>query len=346
MVQSRHLVVLLLAVLLAGCGGYAMLDPGAPFNSSGKQAEWMNETGGQSSAPDPSGPATTGSTAQTDKSDAATLNSLFARAAQGKLDGKPNDPAAAPDSPVLTPAMNTVVADAGDATAPAAQSPVPQKVMTPRGRASILAQLFGWGAILMALGWFASCATRMYDVPPSEVQQNASTKLAKNPVIPSREQFEKWKSDLKEHRWSEALAEPPFVPPPHSHDPDSGKVNKQGLRETDDKSDLYRKWNYWMMSQRVGSISYLTFAAGFSLALYGLFYILADMLGIKIGVFRTFGTNALVGYILHDFTSEAIKNFIPHDAPPMVMWASVAFFFYMTWLFIRSLEKRNIFLKL
>jgi hypothetical protein len=219
-------------------------------------------------------------------------------------------------------------------------------VMTPRSRLSILAHLFGWGAVLMALGWLASCATRMYDVPAGEVQQQASNKLAKYPVIPSSEQFDRWKTNLKEHRWTESLAEPPFVPPPHSHDPDTGIVNKEGLRKTDDKSDQYRKWNYWMMSQRAGSISYLTFAAGFSLALYGLFYILSDMLGIKVGVFRTFGTNALVGYILHDFTGDAIKNFIPNDSPPLVMWASVAFFFYITWLFIRSLEKRNIFLKL
>jgi predicted acyltransferase len=219
-------------------------------------------------------------------------------------------------------------------------------VVTQRSRGSLLFRLFGWGAVLMALGWLASCVTRMYDVPTGEIEVYASAKLAKDPVVPSSDQVERWKTNLKEHRWSEMLAEPPFVPPPHSHDPDTGKVNKQGLRKTDDKSDLYRKWNYWMMSQRAGSISYLTFAAGFSLAVYGLFYILADMLGIRIGMFRTFGTNALVGYILHDFTGDAIKNFIPPDSPPMVMWASVAFFFFITWLFIRSLEKRNIYLKL
>jgi hypothetical protein len=219
-------------------------------------------------------------------------------------------------------------------------------VMTPRSRVALLSRLFGWGAALMALGWILSCGTRMYDVNPDEVPMWAYMKLAKEPVVPTSEQFERWKDNLKAHRWSDVLAEPPFVPPPHSRDPDTGKVNNEGLRQTEDKSDLYRKWNYWMMSQRAGSISYLTFAAGFSLAVYGLFYILSDMMGIKIGVFRTFGTNALVGYILHDFTGEAIKNFVPHDAPPLVMWASVAFFFFMTWLFIRSLEKRNIFLKL
>ena len=73
-------------------------------------------------------------------------------------------------------------------------------------------------------------------------------------------------------------AEPPFVPPP-------------------DKE--HRQENYWMMSQRAATVSYHVFAAGLSLALYGLFYIACDIWGWQLGLFRTLGTNALVGYILH-----------------------------------------------
>ena len=36
----------------------------------------------------------------------------------------------------------------------------------------------------------------------------------------------------------------------------------------------------------------------------------------------------------------------PDDAPATVMWISFAVFFYVSWLFIRSLEKRNIYIKL
>jgi len=219
-------------------------------------------------------------------------------------------------------------------------------VMNPRSRAALLSHLFVWGALLMAIGWIFSCGTRWYDVPADKVSADKSQKLAKNPVIPSREQFEPWLDNLKKGKWADVLAEPPFVPPPHSHDPDTGKVNEEGLRKTDDKSDLYRKWNYWMMSQRAGSISYLTFGAGFSLALYGLFYVLADMIGFKVGVFRTLGTNALFGYVLHDFVGDAVKKFVPNDVPAVVMWISFAVFFYFSWLFIRSLEKRNIYIKL
>ena len=218
-------------------------------------------------------------------------------------------------------------------------------VMTPRSRSAMLTRLFGWGAFLMAIGWIASCGTRFYDVPP-DVALKADTKLARYPVIPSREQVEVWQKKVKQGQWGEVLAEPPFVPPPHSNDPDTGKVNKDGLRKTEDKSELYRKYNYWMMSQRAGTISYLTFGAGFSLALYGLFYILADMVGFKVGVFRTLGTNALFGYVLHEFVGEAVKKFIPDDCPQYVMWISFGVFFYISWLFIRSLEKRNIYIKL
>jgi pimeloyl-ACP methyl ester carboxylesterase len=141
MVQSRHIVALLLAASLAGCGGYAMFEPDASFNSSsGKQAEWMRTSGGQSSASDASDSASTGATpSQTGNADTAALNSLFARAAAGKLTDTPSSPAA----PVITPAMNTV-ADAGDTAAPVVPPPAPaEKVVAPRGRAYLFRGIAG-----------------------------------------------------------------------------------------------------------------------------------------------------------------------------------------------------------
>ncbi len=169
--------------------------------------------------------------------------------------------------------------------------------------------------------------------------------MPKIPCIPSRPQFERWQTNLKEKRWSEVLVEPPFVPPPHSQEFD-GKKNADGVTKTKDKSDHYRKWNYWMMSQRAGTISYLTFGAGFSLALYGLFYILADMLGFKVGVFRTFGTNALFGYVLHDFVGDAIKKFVPLRRPGLRdVDLRRRFHVFLLALYPR-LEKQNIYIKL
>jgi hypothetical protein len=51
--------------------------------------------------------------------------------------------------------------------------------------------------------------------------------------------------------------------------------------------------NLWTMSQRTGSISYLTFASGFSLLVYATIVAACDHGGLRVGLFRTFGRNAL-----------------------------------------------------
>src|SRR5208283_3371006 len=60
-----------------------------------------------------------------------------------------------------------------------------------------------------------------------------------------------------------SLPPPPFVPPPEGAVP-----------------------NLWTMSQRTGSASYQTFAAGFSLAVYALFVFFCDRGGLQIEIGR------------------------------------------------------------
>ena len=103
-------------------------------------------------------------------------------------------------------------------------------------------------------------------------------KYALDPVFPSKERFQSWDG---------TFAEPPFVPPP-------------GL----DK----RKWNYWMMSQRHGTLPYPIFAAGVSLVVYALFLWLCDGYNLRLGLFRTLGTNSLAAYCLHDVAGWIIKR--------------------------------------
>ncbi len=205
-------------------------------------------------------------------------------------------------------------------------------------------RLFGWGALLMALGYGASCMTRMYDVPKRSVDVG-SLRFSRTPVIPTHDQVQTWWDNLKHQHWSKVLAEPPLVPPPHSQEEVKDEERKHDDK-TEDRSYDYREWNYWMMSQRSGSISYLTFGGGLSMALYGLFYVLSDMIGLKIGIFRTLGVNALAGYILHDMVGDAVKKFVPKDAPSIAMWIGFFVFFFVTWLFLRSLEKQKIYIKL
>jgi len=227
------------------------------------------------------------------------------------------------------------------------------------GRASggTVFRMAAWSVLLMGLGYALSCGTRLYDVPPELVDETSREKLADDPVVPPSAAREAYLAKLKERDWKAVLAEPPFVPPPHSRSDEeeaagwSRYVNRAYWTESqprsrDDDSFRYRRLNYWMMSQRAGSISYHIFAAGLSLAVYVLFYLVSDVMGLKIGVFRTLGVNALVGYVLHGIVDSSISAFMPNDVPGWYMFAGFAVYFYITWLFLRVLEKNRIYVKL
>ncbi len=223
--------------------------------------------------------------------------------------------------------------------------------LSPRGVGGKSAQFFVWGAVLMAFAWLLTWGTRIYDVPEAKVQELADQKLSDHPVIPQKEAFNEWKAALLAGHWPRVRAEWPFVPPPHSEDPalDSDgrqKQDHQGNLKFDDNSAKYRKWNYWMMSQRCGTISYLTFSGGLSLAVFGFFYLLADVIGLRIGVFRTFGSNSLFTYVLADIVGDHLNNFAPRDAPAGISWMYFGIFLFLCWLIVRGLEKRKIYIKL
>ncbi len=160
-----------------------------------------------------------------------------------------------------------------------------------------------------------------------QVRSFRDVKLAASPVLPPAEA---WQG----RTWQTLLAEPPFVQPPA----DDPRVDAPPY-------ELHRSWNYWMMTQRGGSLSYLTFGAGFSLLVYLLFYVLSDLGGVRIGVFRTFGSNALAAYVLASIIGTAIQAFIPRDAPPWYTITAFCVDFFLLWLFVRTLEKNNIFLR-
>jgi predicted acyltransferase len=119
-------------------------------------------------------------------------------------------------------------------------------------------------------------------------------------------------------RW----APPPFVPPP------TGPPS------------------LWTMSQRTGSTSYLTFSAGFSLAIYALFVLACDLGRFQSRVFRTFGVNALAAYVIHPLVAEAVKPYAPNDSPLWYVALAFGFYFGICYVFNRYLEEHRIFLKL
>jgi predicted acyltransferase len=102
----------------------------------------------------------------------------------------------------------------------------------------------------------------------------------------------------------------------------------------------------WTMSQRTGSIAYLTFSAGFSLAVYAIFLVVSDRWGWQSSLFRIYGRNALAAYIIHPMVASAVKPYLPNDSPGWYVAAGFAVYFAICTLFNRYLEKHELFLKL
>ncbi len=173
--------------------------------------------------------------------------------------------------------------------------------------------------VLMLAGYVLSCGTRLYDVPTDQQEARRSEKLASDPVWPTKERIDAKRSD-----GSSWLAEAPFVKPPDA---------------------VSRKWNYWMMSQRGGTLSYLVFSAGFSVLVFVVFYGICDGIGFQLAVFRTFGTNALLAYVLHSMVSSAVQPFFPKDSPWWYALMGLFLFFFVTWIFVRHFEKQGVYLR-
>jgi hypothetical protein len=102
----------------------------------------------------------------------------------------------------------------------------------------------------------------------------------------------------------------------------------------------------WTMSQRAGSVSYQTFAAGFATAVYAAFVLASDVGRLRLGLFRTLGRNALVAYLLHPMVASAFNPYLPQDAPWWFVAAGFVLEFGLTYLFLRFLERSGLFLKL
>lgn len=118
-----------------------------------------------------------------------------------------------------------------------------------------------------------------------------------------------------------ALAAPPFVPPWHPID-------------------------MWTMSQKAGSVSYLTFSAGFSLAIFACFHWWSDLRGRSTTLFTDLGRNALAAYLIHCVVMNGTEHLGPKTSP---LWWAVCLStvgFLLSWAFTRWLNERKLFLRL
>jgi predicted acyltransferase len=123
--------------------------------------------------------------------------------------------------------------------------------------------------------------------------------------------------------WRDQLADPPFAP-------------------------LSEPWqlNYWVMSQRAGSVSYLVFAAGFAFAVYAAFLVACDRWGWRWGYLDLLGRHALAGYVIHEMVSGAVKPFVPKDSPGWYVALGFAVYLGVTTLFLRHLDRNKLYLRL
>ena len=212
----------------------------------------------------------------------------------------------------------------------------------PRGQlqlgSSTLTKVLLAALLMMGLGYAISCGTRWYDVPASLIDQH-NQKLASDPVWPTSERIQTKFEEAKLAGGGMApwLAEAPFVKPPLA------VPSKDNSTKTEVKK--LRTWNYWMMSQRAGTLSYLVFSAGFSLFVYLLFFVACDLYGFQLSFFRTFGTNALIAYVLHMMVSNAVHPFFPKDSPVWYALTGLGLFFWVTWVLVRHLEKQGVYLR-
>jgi len=152
-------------------------------------------------------------------------------------------------------------------------------------------------------------------------------KLAASPVVPD------W-SRAEGRAWTDLLATAPFVQPPSSEPAE--------LR----KGEPVRIWNYWMMGKRTVNQSFMAFALGFAIFLYGIFVLLCDVGSLRVGVFRTFGMNPLAAYVIHEVTMVSIKPLVPEDSPVWFCVVGFLFFFTVTYLLVRGLEKQKIYVRM
>lgn len=177
------------------------------------------------------------------------------------------------------------------------------------------------GVALSLLGYGASCLTRLYDVVGVEkpaLSRDDNVELAESPMIPDF-------GLARGRNWKSLLAEPPFVAPPPADE---------------------RLPNYWMMSKRIPTFSFIYCSAGFAFLLYGLFVSACDVWSLKLGVFRTFGVNPLAAYCIHGVVSNQLEKLVPNNAPLWYCMIGFAVFFGAVYLCVRFLEKRGIFIRL
>jgi len=190
-------------------------------------------------------------------------------------------------------------------------------VMAVHAPAVAARKLLKVGVVLMVLGYGLNCLATLYDTTKGTVEV-AGKNVAASPVVPP------W-SNAQGRSPLSLLATPPFIQPP--------------------PKDVLPV-NYWQINKKLVSLPFMLFSSGIAIALYSLFVTACDVGSARVGIFRTFGQNPLAAYVIHHYVEGAVLALTPKDSPLWYCLIALVVFFAITLLFVRSLEKRNIFLRL
>jgi predicted acyltransferase len=121
------------------------------------------------------------------------------------------------------------------------------------------------------------------------------------------------------------FSDPPFAPPP---------------------AERIRLWNYWMLSRRLATPTFVLTATGFGLLVYAVLVVLCDAGSFQLGLLRTFGQNPLIAYLLDMGAGSVASALLPEEVGWPWALAESGLRFALTYLPVRLLEWRRIYLRL
>jgi predicted acyltransferase len=181
--------------------------------------------------------------------------------------------------------------------------------------------LLGSGIALALFGYGLGSLSSLYPLaegqPLAEWLYPETEQPTESPVLP---RF----SDHSARDLGAYFADPPFVPPPPAR---------------------IRLWNYWMLSRRLATPTFMLTAIGFGLLAYAAFVRLSDAGTFRLGVLRTLGLNPLIAYLLDGIGGGVSGGWSEGGGWPWAL-AGAAVRFAVAYVPVRLLEWRRIYLRL
>jgi hypothetical protein len=178
------------------------------------------------------------------------------------------------------------------------------------------------GVALAVLGYGLGSLSSLYPLaegqPLAEWLYPETEQPTESPVLP---RF----TDHSARDLGAYFADPPFVPPP---------------------PERIRLWNYWMLSRRLATPTFMLTAIGFGLIVYAAFVWLCDAGSFRLGVLRTLGQNPLIAYLLDGTIGGMVCGSWTEGGGWPWALAGAAARFTVTYGPVRLLEWRRIYLRL